>query len=345
MAKDVFTKPEVLKFFNEKFVSVALQFDETKKADAYTKSWRAEVQWIGTEYKVNAYPTYLFFNPDGALVHSIIGGSDAATFLEKAKAALNPASQLVNLKKQYADGNRSPEFMLTFIKALGMAWDGQTADVINVYLPTQKDLLTRENLQLIYQATKSSADPGFKIIREHSKEFDAVNGPGVSARVNNGGMYFYTGEINKNVDWVAVKAKLKAGYPDLADDIFATSRLSYLRDREDWPTYVTEANAYADKYNDTEHADQIDTFANYIYLFTDDKKCLEGSLNLTRKVLAIDGPKKDWYLIMYANLLDKTGKKDEALAIAADGIKRLGDKAYGFKELQDRLTKKETAQQ
>lgn len=366
MAKYVFTRPEVSTFFNDKFVSVALQFDETKKDDADTKSWRAEVKRVGAKYKVNTYPTYLFFNPDGALVHSIIGGSDAATFLEKAKAALNPASQLANLKKQYADGNRSPEFMLTFIKALGMAWDGQTADVINVYLPTQKDLLTQGNLQLIYQATKKSAEPGYKIIREHSKEFDAVNGPGISrtiistiafdelvlpivrkngARVNNGGMYFYTGEINKNVDWVAVKAKLKAGYPDLADDIFATSRLSYLRDREDWPTYVTEANAYADKYNDIEHADQIDTFANYIYLSTDDKKCLEGSLNLTRKVLAIDGPKKDWYLIMYANLLDKTGKKDEALAIAADGIKRLGDKAYGFKELQDRLTKKETAQQ
>lgn len=365
MAKEVFPQPEVANFYNDKFVSVALQFDETKKDDAATKSWRAEVKRIAAEYKINAYPTYLFFNSEGTLVHSIVGGSNAKTFLEKSNAALNPASQLVNLKKQYAEGNRSPEFLKTFITALGRAWDGQTAEVINVYLPTQTDLLTQDNLQLIYQATKKSTDPGFKVLREHSKEYDAVNGAGMSrrnigtiafdelvlpmvringARVNNGGMYYYTGEVIKDVDWPAVRAKLNSAYPDLADDIYATSRLIHFRDQEDWPAYVTEATAYANKNNDREHADQISEFANYIYMSTDDQKCLQGALELSKKTLDFDGPAQDWHTIVYANLLAKTGKKDEALAIAADGIKRLGDKAYGFKDLQERLNKKETAQ-
>src|SRR3954471_18383447 len=67
MANEVFPQPEVSDFFNDKFVSVALQFDETKKDDADTKRWYKEVKQIEKEYKVNSYPTYLFFTPDGAL--------------------------------------------------------------------------------------------------------------------------------------------------------------------------------------------------------------------------------------------------------------------------------------
>ena len=90
MANDVFSQPEVSGFFNDKFISVALQFDETKLDDATTKSWRAEVKRIGGEFKVNAYPTYIFLAPNGSMVHTIIGGSDAKTFLVKAKQALDP---------------------------------------------------------------------------------------------------------------------------------------------------------------------------------------------------------------------------------------------------------------
>jgi thioredoxin-related protein len=360
MANDVFPQPEVSSFFNDKFINVALQFDETKKDDADTKRWRAEVKKIEKEYNVNAYPTYLFFTPDGAMVHTIIGGSDAKTFVIKAKEALDPKTQLVNLKKQYADGNRSPEFLKVFIEVLGRSWDDQVTEVINVYLPTQKDLLTKENLQLIARATQKSTDPGFKTVQQHTREFDAVNGPGRSrgligdiafdelvlpiirkngAKVSKGGMYFYTGDLNKNIDWAAVKTKVSVQYPDLADEILAKSKLRYFRDLKDWPKYTEAATAFASKYNDIEHADQINTYSNDIFLFTDDKKCLEEAMSMTKQLFAINGANNDWYLITYANLLYKTGKKEEALAITTEGIKRLGEKAYGFKDLQEKINK------
>jgi len=364
MANDVFPQPEVSSFFNDKFVNVALQFDETKKDDADTKRWRAEVKRIKKEYNVNAYPTYLFFTPDGGMVHTIIGGSDAKTFVIKAKEALDPKTQLVNLKKQYADGNRSAEFLKVFIEALGRSWDDQVTEVINIYLPTQKDLLTKENLQLIAWATQKSTDPGFKTVQQHAGEFDAVNGPGRSrgligdiafdelvlpivringAKVSKGSMYFYTGDLNKNVDWVAVKTKVDAQYPDLADEILAKSKLRYLRDLKDWPKYTEAATAFAAKYGDIEHADQINTYANDVFLFTDDKKCLEEAIGMTKQLLAVSGANNDSYLVTYANLLYKTGKKEEALAITTEGIKRLGEKAYGFKNLQEKINKNEPA--
>lgn len=360
MARDVFTQPMVSEFFNKEFVSVALQFDKTKNDNNNTRRWFAEVKRIEKEYKVSAYPTYLFFSPDGLLVHSIIGGSDATTFIAKAKNAINPATQLVNLKKQYADGNRSPEFVLAFIKALGQAWDSQVNEVINVYLLTQNNLHTRENLEFIAKATTKSTDPGFEIVRKNAKEFDDVNGYGRSnailediafdelvlpkvringAKVNQGGMYFYTGDINKNVNWAEVKSTLAYNYPDLAEEIFLKSKIQYVRDLEDWTSYALEATTYTSKYSDLAHSDQIDTYANDIFLFSENKQCLEQALIWSNQIINLPLPteKKDWYSVTKANLLYKLGRKDEALAITTEAIKRLADKAGRFKDLQEKI--------
>ncbi|MBD1385155.1 thioredoxin family protein [Mucilaginibacter rigui] len=360
MATEVFPQKEVSDFFNDKFISVALQFDETKKDDANTKRWYKEVKQIEKDYKVNAYPTYLFFTPDGALAHSIVGGWDAKTFINKAKEALDPKTQLVNLKKQYADGNRSPEFLKIFIDALGRSWDSQVTEVINVYLPTQKNLLTKENLQLIARGTARSTDPGFKTVQQHSKEFDAANGPGRSggligdiafdelvlpivringAKVTNGGMYYYTGEINKNVNWDEVKAKLDAQYPQLADEIVAKSKVRYYRDLENWPKYTEQAAVYVKQYGNDNH-DQVMTYANDIMLFTDDKACLRQAADWSKEVLATpDGANTSWYVNVYARLLYKLGHTDEALTVINDAITKLGDKAYGLKDTQEKMKK------
>lgn len=360
MANDIFPQPEVSGFFNEKFINVALQFDETNKDGADTKRWREDVKKIKKEYNINAYPTYLFFTPEGVMVHTIIGGSDAKTFMAKSSEALDPKTQLLTLKKQYSAGDRSPEFLKVFIESLGRSWDDQVTEVINVYLPTQKNLLTTENLQLIARATQKSTDPGFKIVQQHAKEFDAVNGPGRSrgligdiafdelvlpivrkkgTKVIRGGMYFYTGELNNNVDWIAVKTKVETTYPDLADEILLKSKIRYSRDLKDWTKYTEEAVDFATKYEDIVHADQVNTYANDIFLFTADKKCLDQAITMTRKLLAIGGTNNDAYLMTYANLLYKTDKKEEALAITTEAINRLGERAYGFKELQEKIHK------
>ena len=362
MATEVFPQPEVSDFFNDKFVSVALQFDETKKDDADTKRWYKEVKQIEKEYKVNSYPTYLFFTPDGALVHSVIGGSDAKTFIAKAKEALDPKTQLVNLKKQYAGGDRSPGFLKVFIDALGRSWDGQVNEVINVYLPTQKDLLTKENLQLIARATGRSTDPGFKTIQQHNKEFDAANGPGRSreiigniafdevvlpmvringAKVTNGGMYYYTGEVNKNVNWDEVYARVKAKYPALADEILTKSKVTYYRSLEDWPRYTEQATAYVKQYGSSNN-NQVMTYANELMLSTDDKACLSKAADWSKEVLATpEGANTSWYVNVYASLLYKLGRKDEALTVINDAITNLGDKAYGLKDTQEKIKKGE----
>jgi tetratricopeptide (TPR) repeat protein len=230
--------------------------------------------------------------------------------------------------------------------------------------PPKKNLLTKENLQYIARATEKSTDPGFKIVQQYSKEFDAVNGIGRSrgiivnvaydevvlpmvringAKVTNGaGMYHYTGDLNKNVNWADVKAKLDAKYSQMADEIVAKSKVRYAMDLDNWPKFVEAVNAYVAKYGDVEHTSQMNTYANEIFLFSDDKKCIEQALGWSKQSIAVSGPEeKDWYLTTYINLLYKLGNKNEALAMTDDAIKRLGNKADRFKEIKDKMSKNE----
>jgi thioredoxin-related protein len=71
MAREVFPQPAVGEFFNKNFLNVAVQFDVTKKDGQEVKNWYKDAAAIAKNYKINSYPTYLFFNPAGELVHSI----------------------------------------------------------------------------------------------------------------------------------------------------------------------------------------------------------------------------------------------------------------------------------
>ncbi|MES2268014.1 MAG: thioredoxin fold domain-containing protein [Bacteroidota bacterium] len=359
MAKEVFPQPEVADFFNEKFVSIALQFDETKLDNADIKRWRAEVKRFDKEYKINAYPTYLFFSPDGAVVHSVIGGSDSKAFLIKAKQALDPTTQLINLRKQYERGDRSTAFLHTFANALLQGWDSQANDVINQYLATQTDLLTKENAWFVSMATSKSTDPGFKVLTGNSEEFDKLTGAGLSSdligrivfdevvlpivringvKENHGGVYVYKGEIVKNVNWDEVYAKVKEKYPAYADEILLKSKVTYYRGLNNWPKYTEEAATYVKQYSN--NSNQIMTYANDIMLFADDKACLTQAADWSKKLIdSSDGAKNSWYITVYASLLYKLGNKDKGLTVVKEAIARLGDKAYGLKEVQEKMEK------
>jgi thioredoxin-related protein len=359
MAKEVLPQPEVSSFLNDKFISVALQFDKTKQDDGTTKRWHNEVKRIEAEAKVNAYPSYLIYSPEGRLVHTIVGGSpDAKSFLAKLQEGLDPKMQLINLRKQYAAGNRTPAFLHTFARTLMQSWDPQTNEVLNLYLATQKDLLTKENAQFIMIATGRSTDPGFKVLLNNQAEFDKQTSPGLGRMIacgimfdeivlpfertngkkeTKGGMVFYTGEINKNVDWNGAYAKLKAAYPNYADEVLIESKVKYYRDLNDWPKYAEQAAVYTKKYGNNHQ--QVMTYANDIMLFADDKASLMQAADWAKPIATADVVNNNWYIDVYARLLYKLGQKEQAITIVNNGVTKLGDKAYGLKDTQEKMKK------
>lgn len=106
MAAKIFTQKEVGDFYDVNFIAYKMDM-EKGDGPAFAK-----------KHGVVAYPTLLFFSPNGELVHKAIGGRDAEGFLELSKAALDPDKQLLTQREKYEKGENAKSFMLNYINVL-----------------------------------------------------------------------------------------------------------------------------------------------------------------------------------------------------------------------------------
>ena len=106
MSQVIFTKDSVGEFFNSRFVSVKAQLDTTAGDNEEVKSWYTTSHNIAVTYKVNVYPTFLFFDENGNPVHRMAGGGEAEEFIERSSKALDTSYQYYTLLHLYESGNR-----------------------------------------------------------------------------------------------------------------------------------------------------------------------------------------------------------------------------------------------
>src|SRR5208283_1082181 len=78
MDKETFSGSAVANFMNEKIVPVHYEMET------------GFGMMMSAKYRVNAFPTFLIFTPDGKLVSRIIGYHKSKEFLEELNVALDP---------------------------------------------------------------------------------------------------------------------------------------------------------------------------------------------------------------------------------------------------------------
>jgi thiol-disulfide isomerase/thioredoxin len=89
IAKTVFTSEAVGKFFNERFVCAKVDMEKGEGIE------------LAKQFEVNAYPTLLFINADGKVIHRALGALDADNFIELGRIAGNPELNLAGIEKKY----------------------------------------------------------------------------------------------------------------------------------------------------------------------------------------------------------------------------------------------------
>lgn len=87
MDKEVYTRTDVGEALNDYYVSVKVQMDQAAKDDMLTKSWYSTAAMIAKMYNVAVYPTFLFIDPNGKLLHNVTGAIDAKSFINLANSA------------------------------------------------------------------------------------------------------------------------------------------------------------------------------------------------------------------------------------------------------------------
>ena len=142
MSKSTFTDSEVATLFNQTFVNLKMDMEKGEGPELLQR------------YGIVAYPTLLFLNGDGAVVHKALGFHDAGQFLTLGRTALAGEQTVGTWAARYEKGEREAAFLKQYAQILAEAFDNQRFKVADEYLATQSNWKTPENLGFIYQFTE-----------------------------------------------------------------------------------------------------------------------------------------------------------------------------------------------
>lgn len=300
MEKYTFTDPSVGEFFNASFINVRFDMEQYPGLE------------LAEKYSVNIYPNLLFINGDGQLVHRGCGALEIEELLDLANEAITPENTLLSLKTKYESGNRSVEFMDTYLAALANACldvDG----FLKKHFATIPDdqLSSKDNWYLIREYVGDLYSREFQYVLKNQNRFEATE---VQDKIYGTFLqnYYDMAEAEgfalfgiKSIKYMAEQHEFKKKDEFLQMVDFGLGELS-----EDWEMYARGAVSFMRP--ETEDQELILDVAWKFYLFVNDKEQLLKALNWTKYVL--DNNEPDPAAIdTYASLLFKLGRKADAI--------------------------------
>ncbi|OCA72766.1 hypothetical protein BBH99_12955 [Chryseobacterium contaminans] len=130
MSKEIFPQQKVGDYINANFVSIKMDMEKGEG-----------IELVKT-YDVKAYPTLLFLDSDGKVLHRASGAGTSEDFLELAEIAKDPAKQMSTMEKQYKAGKRDLPFLAKYVKVLFEAFKNDEcikigSEAISKMTPTQ----------------------------------------------------------------------------------------------------------------------------------------------------------------------------------------------------------------
>jgi len=309
MSRDIFPQKEVGDYFNAKFVNLKLNMEATENVE------------LAKKYGVKAYPTYLFLNADGEVVHKGLGSMPAEKFIEVAKAAADTENNFSALSKKIKNGDRS---LATINKYLDQnPYDTGNSDLVDEYFKTltENQINTKENWELFNNYIDKISSPWFQYFIANREKFSALVGKDkTDAKIAKIMMTAYIKDS-------ASEEKIKSIDPTLFADAKAKVNLSKAygqfskaNDLKSWKNFISLAATY---YNNSKDANQLNEIAWMVFKNSNkfsDKMLIKQGLEWANKAITLE-PGNDAFLDTYANLLYTSGKKKEAIKVETNALK------------------------
>ncbi len=305
MARDVFPQKEVGDFYNEKFINVQMDME------------KGEGLSIAEKYNVNVYPTLLFVAGDGSLVHRSAGYKDSPDFIELGNTALDPTRRISSLKARFENGDRDPEFLKQYASILFAAYDGSHTPIVEAYLKTQKDWSSDENLEIIFLYVNDTKSDLFNHMVENRNLYIEKFGQyEVTARFQSL-IYNSITDSEASSSLEQIDELFAKVYPENADQLSLSFRLSFYRQAGDREKYAKTAIEYYKKYPSNDPG-ELNDIAWTFYTVVDDKKQLKEAVKWVKKSIKIDNNYYNHDTL--AALYSKLGKKKKAIKAAKEAI-------------------------
>jgi thiol-disulfide isomerase/thioredoxin len=299
----VFPDPAVGEYYNKSFINTKFDME------------RGEGPNLAAKYAIRAYPTLLWLNGNGDVVHKVVGGLDPAGLIQNGKKALDPAPGiLAGMHKQYDEGNRDVNFLSDYVSALNNA-NEPTGPALEAYLSklTEKDLAQAKHTRTIFNVTNDINAPSLNYIIKNKAAFNsALSEDAVNKKLNTiaekaaNDAAFNKGDaalFNRAIE--LVKNNKTSGSAERIQQM----SLNYYSKVGDWVNYDKTATSYLKK-NGSYTPQELNEAAWNYYLNIEDKAQLTKASKWAFE--AINKDNKYTYNLTYAYLLYKLENYKEA---------------------------------
>jgi hypothetical protein len=287
------------------------------------------------------FPTYLYFDKKGELVHRSGGRKPVADFIQDGKKALDPDKQLLTLERKYENGVEDKVTLRNY--ALAMIDAGyENSDVSEKYftLLTPEEKVSKEAFNII--TTHSAINsPSFTFLKENKTKFKDVESAEVDDIIR-GKYYSKATELGKAKDLNGLSTIQQSVEKDLGKLEWKSIQIIYYRAAKD---QRNQFKAAEELFNDPEFKDPYMLNAQAWDAFKAAGTTPEELANALKwSERSIKMQREYAFLDTYASLLYRAKKFDEAKKYANEAIAEAEKAGEDCKETKDLLKQIEAAQ-
>lgn len=323
LSSKVFPQQKVGDYFNPRFVSMKVDMEKGEGVELKTK------------FGVRAFPTLLFINAEGEVIHRIVGACDADELIKRVSEGISEKG-LASMQKRYAAGERGDAFLSDYLDVLGAAYmKDECATVASEYLKGKEaQVLKDEKLfKLFMDFINNVDDPVFKYIYANHSGADEKQAKRLEQK------FFWawsayvresciTREGNKfTFDEAKLKEcakRLKSEKVERKDEIISNTYIGGYQCTMQWNKYVKQVNKHMKRY-------EVDDITLYNYGLPLEQECQDTKLRAEAA---------KWFALRVAEIEKREAKeKDEVLPPGVVKAMPMYNFKKEFKKLEEKLSK------
>lgn len=326
MKETVFKEEKVAGYLNANFVCA---WQDAEKGQGIA---------MKQQFKVNAYPTFLFLDGDGQLLYVFNGEWQTDAFLAEIKLAQIREKQLPYLEQQFredpSNGKKCLDYLATLKKGLERSEINAQAQQ---YFATQPDdqMVSETNWRIIANGVSDIGSRPFQYVLQHKADFEKVASPKrVQKKIDNivmESLHPFLESLD-TVNYFKKRNLAQSVNTPRTDSIIYRYDLQIAQKTKDWKWYAKTNRELAQKFawNDANLLKDIAVEYTKNIFNTDD-------LIFAVKLLDRSLEKNDSYdaAVAMAKLYRKINDKKMALAYAERAKKRNGDLGFNTAEADE----------
>jgi thiol-disulfide isomerase/thioredoxin len=311
--KNTFSDAAVGSFYNQNFIAAKINMEA------------GEGPALAERYQVRAYPTLLFVDSKGNVVHRGLGYMGPEDFIKLGETALNPETQVGAMISKYNAGNREPKFVAGLLETLESAGDDRASEIGASFLESQTNF---DNPALVTLLQRYVSDPTSKAFAYLATNQDKVFPDMALEDINDNIIGVYNRYLaDKDLEMPAIENLIQQTFPNFKGDFLAKFKVMHYAAKGDLDGFLTGAIDWLNRYP-SEDADFLNQMAWTFHENTEDATYLNSALQWALKSIKLKAGYNN--LDTVAHLYADLGKKKEAKKFAKKAIaaaKKSGDDA------------------